>query len=229
MNQVGEANTCIIVYPEQIRSANVQKCWNWFKAGGRVRDAGEPSLIAGITREVMHDFVIDSRRVYVAGLSAGGAAAAVMAATHPDLYAARWSAFRGLAPGGCAGRWGPLSQPCAWVPRGAETIGSFPQSCFTATETPWSIPSTPTRSLRRLRGHSARTDGCTEDGHLGVITTCSHALIDEAAADGDRAMDDPRRRSRMVRWAGNPKTMLRESLGPNASNEMLRFFLRHRL
>jgi poly(hydroxyalkanoate) depolymerase family esterase len=88
MNAVAEENNCFVVYPAQTKAANGSNCWNWFNAGDQRRDHGEPAIIADITRAIINEYAIDTRRIYVAGLSAGGAMAAVMGATYPDLYAA---------------------------------------------------------------------------------------------------------------------------------------------
>jgi poly(hydroxyalkanoate) depolymerase family esterase len=88
MNIVAEEKGFIVVYPEQSESSNPLRCWNWFMPANQTRDSGEAAAIAALTREVVATYNVDRTRVYVAGMSAGGALAVNLAVTHPELYAA---------------------------------------------------------------------------------------------------------------------------------------------
>ncbi len=98
MNEAARRQGCFVLYPAQSRQANPQRCWNWFKHNHQERGRGEPALLVAMTRNVMAQHAIDPARVYVAGLSAGGAMATILGAAYPDVYAAL-GVHSGLAAG----------------------------------------------------------------------------------------------------------------------------------
>lgn len=87
MNDLADKNNFLVVYPEQAAAANPLRCWNWFDPKHQSRDAGEPALIAAVIQDIRSSYSIDAKRVYVVGISAGGAMAVVMGATYPELFA----------------------------------------------------------------------------------------------------------------------------------------------
>jgi poly(hydroxyalkanoate) depolymerase family esterase len=98
MNEVARSHGVIVLYPAQAPRSNASKCWNWFNPGDQHRDLGEPALLAAMTRHIAATHDVDPCRIYVAGLSAGGAMAAILGREYPDLYAAV-GVHSGLPPG----------------------------------------------------------------------------------------------------------------------------------
>jgi poly(hydroxyalkanoate) depolymerase family esterase len=122
MNQTADRHGFIAVYPQQERTANPQGCWNWFRPEHQQRDSGEPARIAALVQELVgttSTWTIDRRRVFVVGLSAGGAMAATLAATHNDLFAAV-AVHSGLAAGSATN----VKDAFAAMARGAEGRGA---------------------------------------------------------------------------------------------------------
>ncbi len=91
MNELAERYNFLVVYPQQSRSAHNYGCWNWFQPLNQERNRGEAALLAGVVQEMVQQtaqWTIDKRRIYVAGISAGGAMAGILGATYPDVFAA---------------------------------------------------------------------------------------------------------------------------------------------
>ena len=231
MNAMAEEHTCLVVYPGQTAAANVQKCWNWFSAGDQQRGRGEPALIAGITREIMRDYTIDRRRVYVAGLSAGGAAAAIMGETYPDLYAAI-GVHSGLACGAASDMTSAF----------AAMQGAGAQRPASATRSGQQRPVVPV-----IVFHGERDTTVNPRNAAAVVTQSAGAAAlaprtEEGQVPGGHAFrrtlhTDPDGRTVIEQWAvrgaghawfgGSPAGSYTDPRGPDASREMLRFFFEH--
>jgi poly(hydroxyalkanoate) depolymerase family esterase len=234
MNAIGEEHGCIIAYPEQSNSANPSRCWNWFNPRDQKRDSGEPSIIAGITREIIGNYAIDTARVYVAGLSAGGAAAAIMGATYPDLFAAV-GVHSGL-PAGSAHDVGsamaamrspkdPSGLPHAAVLHGRGRL--VPTIVFHGDKDTTVHPNngqhvislSRTREWGELRAvsHPGRVQG----GH-------AYTRTDHHDAAGRVVLEMWVVHGAGHAWSGgNGAGSYTDPKGPDASREMLRFFLKH--
>jgi len=98
MNALAEKHGLAIAYPAQTRGHNAAACWNWFKPDNQRRGAGEPAILASLTRKLMKEFGLERDRVFVAGMSAGGAMAVILADAYPDIFSAA-GVHSGLARG----------------------------------------------------------------------------------------------------------------------------------
>jgi poly(hydroxyalkanoate) depolymerase family esterase len=226
MNFLAEEQNCFVVYPEQPSGANQAKCWNWFRTGDQRRGGGEPSLIAGITREIMRDHAIDPKRVYVAGLSAGGAAAAIMGATYTDLYASI-GIHSGLACGAARDLPSAFVAMQGNVSEAIGTAGSMPTIVFHGDRDTTVHPNNGDRIIEQSAKAMSPTTkvlrGRVPDGHAYTRTI----LID---AGGQAISEHWNIHGAGHAWSGgSPAGSYTDPRGPDATREMLRFFLEHSL
>jgi len=221
MNAAAEAHTCLVAYPAQTTAANGSRCWNWFNAGDQRRDRGEPSLIAGITRDVMEHYAVDPRRVYVAGLSAGGAATAIMGARYPDLYAAI-GVHSGLACGAAT----DLSSAFAAMRQGHAGQGRRPMPAIVfhgdrdGTVNPANADAVIAQSAPEATMDIRNEEGRVPGGHSYTRTTYGSAegpVLEQWVVHG----------AGHAWMGGSPAGSFTDPAGPDATREMLRFFLEH--
>ncbi len=248
MNSFAEEHTFLVAYPSQSSSANRARCWNWFRPGDQRRGNGEPSIIAGITLQIMSAYSVDPGRVYVTGVSAGGAMAVIMGATYPDLYAAVgvhsgvayaaahsvFSGIRAMKRGGPD----PRRQPVRSEMSTAHITRSLPLILFHGDSD---------RLVDKINAEQiitqwllAHTGG--RDGQRGSRTTEPRIGVIQAQVPGGHSYTrtvyyDPQEQAVMEKWiihqaghawvGGDARGMYTDPLGPDASAEMVRFFLEH--
>jgi poly(hydroxyalkanoate) depolymerase family esterase len=231
MNDLAEEQTFLVAYPAQAQSANVSRCWNWFSANDQQRDQGEPSLIAGITRQIMRDFPVEPGRVYIAGLSAGGAAAAIMGATYPDLYAAI-GVHSGLACGAAvdmpsalvAMRQGGAAAAPAWRQR-VESGGAVPTIVFHGDR---DTTVSPVNGDQVITQSKAAADLGTTVSRGETPGGISYTRTVHADESGRPVLEQWVVHGAGHAWSGGSAAgSYTEPRGPDASREMMRFFLQH--
>jgi poly(hydroxyalkanoate) depolymerase family esterase len=236
MNAIAEEQGFFVVYPAQSKYANGSKCWNWFSPRHQHRGRGEPSIIAGITRQVMGEYNIDARRVYAAGLSAGGAATAVMSATYPDLYAAV-----GIHSGVARGAACNVPTAFAAMRHGNATIEDLtplapglaggrplvPTIVFQGDKDDTVHPSNSAQLIEQAKpSNGPPLRAMTKQGRAAGGRDYSRTL--HLDANGQALLEMWTVHESGHAWSGgSPDGSYTDPLGPDASREMARFFLAH--
>jgi poly(hydroxyalkanoate) depolymerase family esterase len=231
MNMLAEGNTFLVAYPQQGASANSSKCWNWFQATDQQRNAGEPSLIAGITRQIMSEYHVNVRQIYVVGLSSGGAMATIMAATYPDLYAAI-GVHSGLPYGAANDLPSAFAAMKQGAPRHAWSLPEFiPLIMFHGDRDTTVAPvnadhlldqwlntankgQSRVKEVRVIRGQAMTGHAYTRSNYYDIIgrTLIEKWMVHQAGHA----------------WSGgSPHGSFTDPKGPDASAEMIRFFMQH--
>ena len=231
MNAIAEAYGLLVAYPGQTGADNASSCWNWFRPSDQRRDSGEPSIIAGITREIMSTFGIERRQVYVAGLSAGGAMAAVMGETYPDIFAAV-GIHSGLACGSAndvmsafAAMRGDAGLPAREHSRtAASTSGLIRTIVFHGTADGTVHPSNAERIVAAATSNRADLTVRKDlERRAGGRTYTRTVLVDPA---GLPVVEHWLVKSAGHTWSGGQAAgSYTDPKGPDASSEMVRFFL----
>ncbi len=225
MNAAARERGLFVLYPQQSAQANPQRCWNWFKHSHQARERGEPALLASMVRTVMASQPIDPDRVWVAGLSAGGAMAAILAQTHPDLFAAA-----GVHSGLAAGSARDLPSAMAAMRQGASTASDaaaikVPTIVFHGDADTTVHPANGTQAFS-----AALTAGSKPGSGVAVEQPGRRSATRRIAraADGSVQAEHWLVQGAPHAWSGgSSRGSYTDPTGPDATVEMLRFFSQH--
>jgi poly(hydroxyalkanoate) depolymerase family esterase len=235
MNQVAETHNCLVVYPAQVKAANSSNCWQWFHPSDQKRDGTEPSIIADITRKIMREYRVDPDRVFIAGLSAGAAMAAIVASAYPELYAAVGihsglpigsahdipSAFKAMKGSGKTIRKNPAHH-------------AVPAIVFHGDRDHTVHPDNGMRTLAQCLNTSA---DALQNGHLAHTATINQGKVKGGRSYIQTIYYGHARMPVAEYWTihgaghawsgGSKRGSYTDPNGPDASEEMLRFFQAH--
>jgi poly(hydroxyalkanoate) depolymerase family esterase len=228
MNLLADEYDILVAYPAQSRTDNPQKCWNWFQAKNQKRTGGEPAIIAAMAHQIARDHAVDWDRVYVAGLSAGGAAAAVMGEVFPDLFAAV-GVHSGLACGAAR------DMPSAFMAMrsGGSDLSARSHAGDARFVPTISFHGDGDATVHPVNGEQVLAQSRSVARELNVKTSTGKAAgglrytaTVEADESGRPVLEHWLVHGAGHAWSGgNAAGTFTEPRGPDASREMMRFFL----
>jgi poly(hydroxyalkanoate) depolymerase family esterase len=219
MNEVAREQGFFVLYPAQAQGANTSRCWNWFKHNHQARGKGEPAILAGMTRDVVRTYGIDERRVYVAGLSAGGAMAAILGQAYPDVYAAV-----GVHSGLPVGAARDVATAFAAMKSGGGPTQSTAQTCPPTIVFHGDMDNTvhPINGAQVAQAGSPASKQTKQVRGAGVRPCTLHVYSD---AQGSIRTEHWIVHGTGHAWSGgSAKGSYTDPLGPSATAEMVRFF-----